>query len=80
MLTIRPQNTNASIVRDLAAACAEHCPKAMICIISNPFNSTVPIFAEVFKQKGVYDEKRSAWVSPPQSHQAILMGVIGSSA
>ncbi|GFW72739.1 malate dehydrogenase, mitochondrial [Trichonephila clavipes] len=29
-------NTNASIVRDLAAACAKVCPKAMICIISNP--------------------------------------------
>jgi len=51
-------NTNASIVRDLAAAVAEHCPRAMICIISNPVNSTVPIFAEVMKQKGVYDEKK----------------------
>ncbi|KAJ9112619.1 hypothetical protein QFC19_000639 [Naganishia cerealis] len=52
------QNTNASIVRDLAKACAEHCPKAMICIISNPVNSTVPIFAEVFKKAGVFDPKR----------------------
>jgi malate dehydrogenase len=51
-------NTNASIVRDLAKACAEHCPKAMICIISNPVNSTVPIFAEVFKKAGVFDPKR----------------------
>lgn len=31
-------NTNASIVRDLAAACAEVCPKALIGIISNPVN------------------------------------------
>jgi malate dehydrogenase len=30
----------------------------MICIISNPVNSTVPIWAEVYKQKGVFDEKR----------------------
>ncbi len=52
------QNTNASIVRDLASAVADHCPKAMICIISNPVNSTVPIFAEVLKQNGVFDEKR----------------------
>jgi malate dehydrogenase len=52
------QNTNASIVRDLAKACAEHCPKAMICIISNPVNSTVPIFAEIFKKAGVFDPKR----------------------
>nr|UDB72889.1 mitochondrial malate dehydrogenase isoform X3 [Androctonus crassicauda] len=29
-------NTNASIVRDLADACARTCPKAMICIIANP--------------------------------------------
>ena len=54
------QNTNASIVQGLAEACAEHCPKAMICIISNPVNSTVPIFAEVLKKKGVFDEKRWA--------------------
>ncbi|CAL1298986.1 unnamed protein product [Larinioides sclopetarius] len=36
-------NTNASIVRDLATACAKYCPKAMICIISNPV-STFPFF------------------------------------
>ncbi|XP_025778976.1 malate dehydrogenase, mitochondrial isoform X2 [Puma concolor] len=29
-------NTNASIVATLTAACAQHCPEAMICIISNP--------------------------------------------
>jgi len=51
-------NTNASIVRDLATACAEHCPEAMICIISNPVNSTVPIFAEVYKKKGVFNPKK----------------------
>ena len=27
-------------------------------MISNPVNSTVPIAAEVFKKKGVYDERR----------------------
>lgn len=51
-------NTNASIVRDLAAACAKVCPKAMICIISNPVNSTVPIASEIFKKHNVYDPKR----------------------
>ncbi len=40
-------NTNGSIVRNLVAACAEMCPKAMLCIISNPVNSTVPIASEV---------------------------------
>lgn len=50
--------TNASIVRDLAKAAAEHCPKAVLCIISNPVNSTVPIVAEVLKKAGVYDPKK----------------------
>lgn len=51
-------NTNASIVRDLAKACAEHCPNAHLLIISNPVNSTVPICAEILKAKGVYNPKR----------------------
>ena len=32
-------NTNASIVRDLAQACAEVCPKALVGIISNPVSN-----------------------------------------
>ncbi|XP_073982969.1 malate dehydrogenase 2 [Rhodnius prolixus] len=51
-------NTNASIVRDLAEACGKYCPKAIIGIISNPVNSTVPIASEVLKKLGVYDPKR----------------------
>merc|ERR1719189_3039181 len=51
-------NTNASIVANLAAAAAKVCPKAMIAIISNPVNSTVPIASEMFKKAGVYDAKR----------------------
>ncbi|XP_015115169.1 malate dehydrogenase, mitochondrial [Diachasma alloeum] len=51
-------NTNASIVRDLAQACAEVCPKAFIAIISNPVNSTVPIASEVLQKAGVYDPNR----------------------
>ena len=38
------------IVRDLAAGVAKYCPKALVAIISNPVNSTVPIAAEVFKR------------------------------
>jgi len=56
-------NTNASIVRDLALACAEVAPKALIGIISNPVNSTVPIASEVFKKAGTYDPKRIFGVS-----------------
>lgn len=49
---------NAGIVRDLAVAIAQFCPKAFICVISNPVNSTVPIVAEVLKQAGVLDPRR----------------------
>ncbi|CAG0882406.1 unnamed protein product [Darwinula stevensoni] len=56
-------NTNASIVRDLTKACAEVCPKALIGIIANPVNSTVPIACEVFKKMGVFDPKKIFGVS-----------------
>ncbi|KAI8059483.1 malate dehydrogenase, NAD-dependent [Gongronella butleri] len=51
-------NTNASIVQNLAESAAKYCPKAHILIISNPVNSTVPIFAEVLKKHKVFDPKR----------------------
>ncbi|XP_046338992.1 malate dehydrogenase, mitochondrial-like [Haliotis rufescens] len=51
-------NTNASIVRDLAEVCAQVCPKAIMGIVTNPVNSTVPIVSEVFKRRGVYDPNR----------------------
>ncbi|XP_061346574.1 malate dehydrogenase, chloroplastic [Gastrolobium bilobum] len=51
-------NINAGIVRDLVSAVADNCPGAFIHIISNPVNSTVPIAAEILKQKGVYDPKK----------------------
>jgi len=51
-------NINAGIVRTLVEAVADNCPNAFIQIISNPVNSTVPIAAEVLKQKGVYDPKK----------------------
>ena len=45
--------TNATIVRNLTAACAQHCPSAHILVISNPVNSTVPIAVETMKSAGV---------------------------
>ncbi|KAI9770907.1 MAG: Malate dehydrogenase, cytoplasmic [Geoglossum simile] len=51
-------NTNASIVRDLAKAAADSAPDANILVISNPVNSTVPIVAEIFKGRGVYNPRR----------------------
>jgi len=46
-------NINAGIVKSLATACAEVCPNAILNIISNPVNSTVPICNEVYKAKGI---------------------------
>lgn len=56
-------NTNASIVKTLVEGCAEHCPDAILAIISNPVNSTVPIAAEVLKKKGVYDKSKLCGVT-----------------
>jgi malate dehydrogenase len=50
-------NTNASIVRDLAAAVARVAPEAHILVISNPVNSTVPIVAETLKKAGVFNPR-----------------------
>merc|ERR1712021_201202 len=51
-------NTNAGIVANLAQAASEVCPDAIIAIISNPVNSTVPIAAEVYKKLGVYNPNK----------------------
>jgi malate dehydrogenase len=51
-------NVNANIVKELAEAAAKACPKANFLIISNPVNSTVPIFAETLKKHKVYDPRR----------------------
>nr|CDS31858.1 malate dehydrogenase [Hymenolepis microstoma] len=49
---------NAPIVADLARACGNYCPEAMICLITNPINSTVPIAAEILKREKAYNPKR----------------------
>lgn len=51
-------NINAGIVKALAEGCAKYCPKAVLNIISNPVNSTVPIAAEVYKKAGCFDPKK----------------------
>ena len=52
------QQTNASIVRDLAAAVARVSPTAHILVISNPVNSTVPIVAQTLEKSGVFNPAR----------------------
>lgn len=49
---------NAGIIKDLATGIAKAAPKALVLVISNPVNSTVPIVAEVFKKFGTFDPKR----------------------
>lgn len=49
---------NAGIIKTLCDGIARCCPKAIVNLISNPVNSTVPIAAEVFKKAGTYDPKR----------------------
>lgn len=56
-------NTNASIVKALVEGCAEYAPDAVLAIISNPVNSTVPIAAEVLKAKGVYNPAKVCGVT-----------------
>jgi len=51
-------NINAGIVANIAKAAAKNCPNAFFLIISNPVNSTVPIFAEVLKKAGVFNPKK----------------------
>ncbi|KAG5391385.1 hypothetical protein IGI04_021348 [Brassica rapa subsp. trilocularis] len=51
-------NINAGIVKNLCSAIAKYCPHALVNMISNPVNSTVPIAAEIFKKAGMYDEKK----------------------
>ncbi|KAL4377479.1 hypothetical protein GQ457_02G008680 [Hibiscus cannabinus] len=51
-------NINAGIVKTLCEGIAKCCPKAIVNLISNPVNSTVPIAAEVFKKAGTFDPKR----------------------
>lgn len=51
-------NMNAKIVAGCAKEFAKACPNASVLIISNPVNSTVPIFAEVLKRHKVYNKSK----------------------
>ncbi|KAI3900693.1 hypothetical protein MKW98_009303 [Papaver atlanticum] len=64
-------NINASIVKTLIEAVADNCPDAFIHIISNPANSTVPIAAEILKQKSVYNPKKLFGVTTSSDLQGL---------
>lgn len=54
---------NAGISFELAKACASICPKAPVLVITNPVNSTVPIYSEVYKKMDVHDPRKIMGVS-----------------
>merc|ERR1719276_433397 len=56
-------NTNAGIVKTLVEGCGKFAPDAVLAIISNPVNSTVPIAAEVLKKLGVYNKSKLCGVT-----------------
>jgi malate dehydrogenase len=60
-------NINAGIVKSVCEVIVKACPCAIVNIISNPVNSTVPIAAETFKKFGVYDARRLFG-----AHEAVL--------
>jgi malate dehydrogenase len=49
---------NAPIVADLTKAIARACSQALLCIVTNPINSMVPLASEVLKKFDVYSPKR----------------------
>ncbi|KAK8849660.1 malate dehydrogenase, NAD-dependent [Kwoniella newhampshirensis] len=65
---------NAGICATLAQAIANACPKAFILVISNPVNSTVPVFAETLKKAGVFDPKNHLDVVRASTFVATALG------
>ncbi|KAH3678410.1 hypothetical protein WICMUC_001427 [Wickerhamomyces mucosus] len=49
---------NAGIIRTLAEGVASYAPNALVLVISNPVNSTVPIFKEVLSKRGVFNPRK----------------------
>ena len=71
--------TNASIVRELAAAVGRVSPSAHVLVISNPVNSTVPIVAATLESAGVFDPRRVFGVTTLDVVRAarFLSGIVG---
>lgn len=63
-------NVNATINKNIATAFAKACPHAMACIISNPVNSMVPLWAEVLNQNGVYNPAKLLGVTSLDLYRA----------
>ncbi|VEU21314.1 DEKNAAC102463 [Brettanomyces naardenensis] len=61
---------NAGICAELASGIAQYCPTATVLVISNPVNSTVPVFAEVFKKNGTFNPRKLFGVTTLDSVRA----------
>jgi hypothetical protein len=55
--------SHSAQVLGIARNIAKCCPKAIVCVITNPVNSTVPIVAEALRAAGCFDPAR---VGAPQ--------------
>lgn len=84
-------NVNASINMQVAQEAGKVCPRAIYMIISNPVNSTVPIWAEVLKKNGSYmperllgvttlDQFRANTFSSEKMGEGISVPVVGGHA
>lgn len=51
-------NINASICAELAESIAINAPNSFVLVISNPVNSTVPIFKEILQKHSVFSPER----------------------
>ena len=51
-------SANARLNLRFANAVSRYCPTALVAIISNPVNSTVPVFAEQMKKNKCYDSRK----------------------
>ena len=54
---------NAGIIQSIARGIAANCPNAMVCVITNPVNSTVPIVAETLRQAGCFNPRKLVGVT-----------------
>lgn len=75
--------SNAKVGLEIATYCAEYCfspiticrycPDAVILLITNPVNSILPLFSEVYKKRGINGKRRLIGLSNLDSIRAISM-------
>uniref|UniRef100_A0A1I8JS71 Malate dehydrogenase, mitochondrial n=2 Tax=Macrostomum lignano TaxID=282301 RepID=A0A1I8JS71_9PLAT len=64
---------NAGTVAELTSAVARHCPEALLCLLTSPLNSSVPLAAEVLRRYGVYNPRRLFGVTAINSVRANIL-------